>query len=498
MTLSFAEFLRDPALSGPDFQAPSMAAWHCVAKVVSGERLTRGEAALLKQCTGLSRVRKSQPVRTLILLCGRRAGKSKFLSALAVWVAMFAHDWREVLSQGERGVVLLLAVDKKQAAILARYAAGICQGSLIASEVVRATADEIEFSTGAVIEIGVNDHRAVRGRTCLAVIGDECCLWASDGESAASDEEVVAAAEPSMATVPGGGWLVLSSSPYRPKGLMHRKWRELWGNEGAAGAVCWVAASRTMNPTLTQAWIDQKLAEDPVRARCEYLAEWRSTDADFVPDDAIRACTDWEIRERPPEAGNRYVAFVDPAGGTGQDSFTLGISHTTADRKVVLDCLRERRPRFVPSEVVAEFAAVLKLYRLSQVTGDHFSGGFVRDAFAAHGITYWPSKLTRSEIYLAGLPLLLSGRARLVDHKGLRTQLAGLERRTRMGGRDIVDHAARAHDDTANAAVGALVLAETRQARPTTPVTGSYSMAARPSRTGRPASSLSGTYGYAH
>ena len=37
-------------------------------------------------------------------------------------------------------------------------------------------------------------------------------------------------------------------------------------------------------------------------------------------------------------------------------------------------------------------------------------------------------------------------------------QLVGLERTTRGGGKDKVDHARGAHDDVANAAAGALVL----------------------------------------
>ena len=66
--------------------------------------------------------------------------------------------------------------------------------------------------------------------------------------------------------------------------------------------------------------------------------------------------------------------------------------------------------------------------------------------------------------YLAGLPLLLARRARLVDNAVLRAQLAGLERRVHAGDRESVSHApsAGAHDDVAAAAVGALVLAALR------------------------------------
>jgi hypothetical protein len=52
-----------------------------------------------------------------------------------------------------------------------------------------------------------------------------------------------------------------------------------------------------------------------------------------------------------------------------------------------------------------------------------------------------------------------SRRIELLDSKRLAAQLAALERRTVRSGKDSVDHPPRSHDDVANAAAGALVLA---------------------------------------
>ena len=70
----------------------------------------------------------------------------------------------------------------------------------------------------------------------------------------------------------------------------------------------------------------------------------------------------------------------------------------------------------------------------------------------------------KSALYLACLPLLTGQRCDLLDLPGLRGQLTALERRRRAGGRDVVDHLPGAHDDVANAAAGALVLAAQRGA----------------------------------
>jgi hypothetical protein len=67
--------------------------------------------------------------------------------------------------------------------------------------------------------------------------------------------------------------------------------------------------------------------------------------------------------------------------------------------------------------------------------------------------------MDRSSIYLNALPLFTSGRARLLDNPRLIAQFAALERRTFSTGRDRVDKGRTGHDDAANSAAGALVLA---------------------------------------
>ncbi len=51
----------------------------------------------------------------------------------------------------------------------------------------------------------------------------------------------------------------------------------------------------------------------------------------------------------------------------------------------------------------------------------------------------------------------------MIDVPRLHAQLAGLERRVARGGRDSIDHAPGGHDDLANSAAGALVLAAARR-----------------------------------
>jgi hypothetical protein len=102
---------------------------------------------------------------------------------------------------------------------------------------------------------------------------------------------------------------------------------------------------------------------------------------------------------------------------------------------------------------------VLKAFSLTRATSDRYAGSWPTEAFKKHGVIVEPSTRNKSEIYQDCLPVVMSRTCELLDHARLLKQLAGLERRTARGGKDSIDHAPRLHDDVANAACGALVLA---------------------------------------
>jgi hypothetical protein len=70
------------------------------------------------------------------------------------------------------------------------------------------------------------------------------------------------------------------------------------------------------------------------------------------------------------------------------------------------------------------------------------------DAFASHGVNYKhrdPAQaagyLTTSDNFAGLIPILNSGRCRLLDNKRLAAQLCSLERRvSKVGGKDSISH----------------------------------------------------------
>jgi hypothetical protein len=123
--ISLTRAMADPHLLGGPFTAPSFWTWKVLARLVDGLPLTEPrEIELFRQCTGRARL-PAGPVRRLVLLAGRRAGKDRWLSGVAIHRAALAADWRKYMSAGEPAVVTLLGAGKRQASILRRYCEGL-------------------------------------------------------------------------------------------------------------------------------------------------------------------------------------------------------------------------------------------------------------------------------------------------------------------------------------------------------------------------------------
>jgi hypothetical protein len=134
----------------------------------------------------------------------------------------------------------------------------------------------------------------------------------------------------------------------------------------------------------------------------------------------------------------------------------------------LLHVVRERKPRFVPAQVISEYAELCKLYNITTIQGDKYAIGFHEDEWKRHGIKFTGCERTTSENYLHVLSLLMASRVRLIDNMTLRSQLSALERRVGAGDRETVSHPqhASAHDDVSCAACGPLASAAKYAAYP--------------------------------
>jgi hypothetical protein len=450
-TISIDAALSDRKLLGAAIgDLATWQVWRVVLKAAAGDSLNEQERQTFAAVAG-DRKPPSHPVRELIVIAGRRSGKSRMAALKAAFLAT-CMDHRGKLAAGEVGYVLVLAASRSQATVVFKYVVGFFESSpILQHEVAEITADEIRLRNGIIIAVHPNSFRTVRGRTIIGCIFDETAFW-RDETSALPDVETYRAILPALATT--NGMLIVVSSPYRRNGLVFAKHRDHFGKDDDQVLVV-QGRTTIFNPTLDVSVIERAVASDPEAARAEWDAEFRSDLAAFLDDRTIDAAIDYgRPLELPPHQGFTYYAFSDSSGGR-HDAFTLAIGHKEGDR-CVCDVIRGTHPPFDPQNVVVEYATLLKDYGIDRIGGDNYSAAWVEAAWSDNGIKYERSEVNKSALYLEALPLFMRGAVSIPDHARLVRELRLLERRASRIGKDIVDHGRSGSDDHANALCGML------------------------------------------
>lgn len=422
--------------------------WMAVLRVLYGLPLKREK--FLKQCTGRDACTfPANGFETALYLCGRRSGKSRIAAVIGAFEATMAGHENK-LAPGESGLVAICAPSKNQGRVIKNYIRAIFNVPALKQLVKSETQWAFDLTNGIRIEILAGDFRLVRGYTCCAVIADEVAFMGVDEDSRVrSDMELVRAIQPALATT--GGKLIAITTPYAPRGWVYKTYQRHHGKPG--GTILVVnSPSRGLNPTLKQSVIDQAMAEDLQSAKSEFMAEFRDDVSEYLPRHVIEGVVIKDRMELLPRSEIKYRAFVDVSGGR-VDAAALAIGHMEQS-KVVIDCLRHYKPPFNPEHVCAEVAAELGRFNLNRVMGDNFAAEFTAAAFERCGIRYTKCDKVKSTLYLELLPRICSGEVELLDNEVLVEQLSGLERRVRSGGKDVVEHKSKKHDDLANVVAG--------------------------------------------
>ena len=359
-THAIRKALADKKLLGNVLAGRSWRAWRMLMIAAMGEALTDDERVIFTKLTGRER-EPLQRVEEVCAVVGRRGGKSRAMATLAAYIAGLC---KHSLARGERGVLLCIAPDQRQAAITLDYAAACLEGSpILAQLIANRNADTLELTNGISIEVRAASFRRLRGPTYVAVIADEAAYWYSDEFSANADVEILNAVRPGLATT--GGPLIIASSPYAKRGVLWETHRRHYGPDGDPLILVAQGTSRDFNPSLPQSVVDRALERDHAAASAEYLAQFRADIETFVAYEVVQACVGDHV-EMAPLGAHRYSAFVDPSGGSA-DSFTMAIAHRDGER-VVVDATREVRPPFSPEAVIDDFCDPAQV--LSHLQGD--------------------------------------------------------------------------------------------------------------------------------
>jgi hypothetical protein len=408
------------------------------------------EVEVFKSCTGRSNY--SPPPggwKECVCIVGRQAGKTLTAALIACYEAAFA-------TASDKGTYCLLVAQDLRSSqrALFEYVSNFFEIPILAGEVVNATADSIMLRNGVTISAYPCRPESIRGLRAKVVVCDELAFYRSS-DFRPQDKEMLRSARPCLANT--NGRLIILSSPYGSTGSLWDLHRRHFGQDSSP-VLIWQAGAPQMNPTLSQDYIARMKEEDPEAYLSEICGQFRTGVANLFDSEVLDACVVADRRELAPVPGTYYQAFVDVAGGSGKDSFSLAVGHTVvgSDSEVrgVVDALRIWKPPFNPSGVVAEAAIFLKAYGVYEITGDRYAGEWPREAFRAQNIHYELSDKVKSELYLELLPAVNSGRIEILDHPELLRELRGLERRRGASGKDRVDHFPGAHDDNANCVAG--------------------------------------------
>jgi hypothetical protein len=370
-------------LLGTVLAGPSWLVWRILLIAAMGEALTDDERVVFKAFTGRDK-EPGERCFILLVIAGRRAGKSRASAVLIAYLAVF---WKHgaKLAPGEKAVILCLAQNRQQAGVVFGYVRGaFASVELLADLVANETKESLELTNGVVIDVRAASYRGLRGITAIAVIADEACFWHNeDSGSANSDTEILAAVLPMLATT--GGPLVIISSPYSKRGEAYLIWSKNFGPLGDPKILVAQGASRDFNESLPQRIVDAAMERDSAAASSEYLGLWRNDISAFIDRETIVARVSRGVTGRGPLPQFEYVAAVDPSGGSGADSFTMAICHLE-EGIAVLDCVLERRPPLSPEAVTEEFCKTLSEYAITSVVGDRYAGLWPSERFAVNGV----------------------------------------------------------------------------------------------------------------
>jgi hypothetical protein len=112
--LSIIDCINDPAIWQPWFKSSiTWAAWFAFLKVMFGLPMSEADLATFRTCTGRDQPSPEGYLEATLVI-GRRGGKSLVLALIAAYLACF-RDWTPYLAPGERGHIVVIAPDKKQA-----------------------------------------------------------------------------------------------------------------------------------------------------------------------------------------------------------------------------------------------------------------------------------------------------------------------------------------------------------------------------------------------
>ena len=388
---------------------------------------TDRESAERKTYQALTGFKQMQPGRgtealEFVLCLGARSGKSFLSSIIALYEAICrSHKWRRHLMEDEVGYAMIIATKKEQAVdIIQRNATRLLQNAPKLRHYIDRDplVSTLRLTNGMRITSLPCTSRSGRGFPIFCLIMDEIGHFYTEG--ARADKDILGALSPRLAQFPGAkrGYI---STPSAKQGLFWELFDEGFKIERRT---TFKAESIFMNPKLDIELLKREQQRDPENYAREFLAEFAEKVAAYFPYEKLQTCFvlvgDMAVRE-----GVQYHAAIDQSGLAGRDRFSFGIAHRDQGRQVVLDAIRSWDTCDI-NDVLPEIVALMRRYRLARLLADQYAAGWVRNAFAEHGIEVELAPRL-PQVYANTKGLVIAGNLQLPDNLELKDGLSSTQ-----------------------------------------------------------------------
>jgi len=311
----------------------------------------------------------------LLLVCGRRGGKTfiaSIISAYEAYLLISKGDPQKHygLPIGQKIKIITVATNSDQAKIASDaikdricnspWFAQYVEGTTLTSIRLRTKTDIIDERESTIsVDAMSCTASGVRGHTVIVAILDEFAHF-TDKSGNRSGDSVYYSLVPSIATFGKDGKILALSNPYAKSGIFYTLYRKAMGSEFEKALQTirvFQMPSWEMNDTLNFDFFSNEYTLNPESFDYEYGAEFSSTVTGFFKfPEKIEDCIDKELME--PLSGGRYTYYlsIDPASvGHGYALCMVHIEQReteTGTKKIVIV---DRWKRWMASD--EEFAA---------------------------------------------------------------------------------------------------------------------------------------------
>lgn len=408
-------------------------------------------------------------IKELVLVCGRRAGKSVLGSCIAAYeIYKLIKLKKPAEHYGKRSqstvCVINVAPNDKEAAIIFDFVkTAIDHCPFLKNRIDRSTQESFSLYTDEDIENGKNkssiefiiggcSSTGIRGHDAILVMMDEMAFFLANGGRFSGDE-VYKALSPSCKSFKGDGKIVCMSSPYARYGKFYDMYNTGMAEENSQTLV-FKCYSTMMNPDMFNSdELKTEKRRNPKGFIGEYGAEFSDSVSSWIDDEEefMRCVDKFYIPPKNGKFGNKYYLGIDLAGkndGVGMsvvheedgiytldyaDVWFSGSSDVwEIDSSMYKTCDKYKNlSKIGAKEIIYEIQRIISKYGIKDGVYDQWCGSAMEEHFLNAGINcltqYNFNASASSEMYEVVKRLYSDGFVRLYNHPVLIPELLMLE-----------------------------------------------------------------------